>query len=109
MSGDKLGPFPGALLRTLQTALPLEYSPPGETLFRERCNWATPFTCALAANTYTVYIIHWPIVVALQYLLHPLHLPPLLAAISVFLLGLPISFLLSHYVVRKIPGTRRIL
>jgi len=37
------------------------------TLFREKCDWTTPFLKTMSRSSYAAYIIHMPIVLAVQY------------------------------------------
>jgi fucose 4-O-acetylase-like acetyltransferase len=79
-------------------------------LFRERFN--TPVRKlgrALARSVYCVYIIHMPVVVAIQYGLAdvPWH-PAILAGITA-VLAIPISFAVSHFLILRLPGAKALL
>lgn len=78
-------------------------------LFKQRMNRSGTFSKTLAANAYTVYIIHYPIVVLLQYALGSMELWALVKFIVVAVLGILISFLGSWGIIRRIPFLRSIL
>ena len=78
------------------------------TLFRERFNTTTPFWQVLGTDAYGAYLVHVPIVVALQYATSGMPAGPVPKFLLVTLLGIPLSFLVSHYL-RKMPGVERVL
>jgi glucans biosynthesis protein C len=78
------------------------------TLFRERFNTTTLFWQMLGNDAYGAYLVHVPLVVALQYATGGIPLGALPKFLLVTLLGIPISFLVSHYL-RKMPGVQRVL
>lgn len=78
------------------------------TLFRRRYNGQSRLWQFLSTHAYTVYIIHATVIVAVAYALSGIQLPVLLKFGVAVLLALPLCFA-SAYVVRKLPGARRIL
>jgi glucan biosynthesis protein C len=78
-------------------------------LFRGRFNVQGRIAKALSDNSFTVYLIHVPVVVFLQYLLIGVNIHPLIKFALVCLAGVPACFLLSHYVVRRLPYAKQIL
>jgi len=62
----------------------------------------------LAENTYGTYILHVPVVVALQYAFDPVHAGAFTLFAIVSILSIPGAFLASFFV-RLIPGVKRIL
>lgn len=78
-------------------------------LFRERFNGQRKIQRALSSNVYSVYLIHILVIVSLQYALVGVGLHPIGKFALVVALGIPFSFLLSYYVVRRLPFTKRIL
>lgn len=78
-------------------------------LFKKRFNTPGPFARALAGNTFTVYLIHIPIVVFFQYLLIGIALDPLIKFVIVGTTGVIVAFATSHYVIRRIPYAKNIL
>ena len=78
-------------------------------LFRYRFNALGKLTKALADNSFTVYLIHVPVIVFLQWLLIGADIPSLAKFGLVCLVGVPLCFLLSHYVVRRLPYAKYVL
>jgi surface polysaccharide O-acyltransferase-like enzyme len=62
----------------------------------------------LSENTYGTYILHVPVVVALQYAFDPVHAGAFTLFVIVSILSTPGAFLVSFFV-RLIPGVKRIL
>jgi hypothetical protein len=78
-------------------------------LFKNRYYSQTAFTKALANNAFTVYLIHIPIVVFLQYLLIGVATDPLIKFVITGTAGVILAFATSHYVIRRLPYAQRIL
>ncbi|WP_424359385.1 acyltransferase family protein [Methanocella sp. MCL-LM] len=79
------------------------------SVFRDRYNAQGKAVKAMADSSFTVYLIHIPVIVFLQYLLIGITIHPLLKFALVCLVGVPACFLLSHYVVRRLPLAKHIL
>jgi len=77
-------------------------------LFRERFNRQGPVTQAAAASSYTVYIIHAPIIILFALAVRGLHLYPLLKFAVAAIVTIPITFVIAN-VLRQLPLARRIL
>lgn len=77
--------------------------------FRRNYNRPSSLWEHMSNNAYTVYIIHAPVIVLLSYLLKEIHIYPLIKLVLVAAAGVPLCFILSHYLVRRIPGVNRIL
>lgn len=77
-------------------------------LFRERLNRQGRLVRDLAASTYTVYLFHVPVIVALQYSVRYIALGPLTKFFIVFLIALPAAFAIGS-ALRRIPLARAIL
>lgn len=69
-------------------------------LFRSRYDRQGPLLEKMAANAYTVYIIHAPVLVGLSCLVRDLHIYPLLKFALVTATCIPLCFALS-----RLPGT----
>jgi len=76
--------------------------------FRERFNKAGPVAKSMAANVYTVYIIHATIIIALQILMLSINIPTIIKFFIVSLIAIPLCFTLS-ILIRRIPYARRVL
>lgn len=63
----------------------------------------------LSENSFSIYIIHQGIIVYLQYLLRPLTVSCYVKFAIVYAFGLLLSYLVSEYVLRRLPGLREIL
>jgi glucan biosynthesis protein C len=77
--------------------------------FRRKYNTQTSLTKTLSDNAYTVFIIHAPVIVAVSYAMRNVQIFPLLKFALVSFLGVSLCFLLSHFVVRRIPYSDRVL
>jgi glucans biosynthesis protein C len=78
-------------------------------LFKNRFNSQGPLAKALANNAFTVYLIHVPVIVFLQYLLIGVALDPLVKFAIVGALGVVLSFAISHYAIRRLPYAKYVL
>ncbi|VVB68730.1 Acyltransferase family protein [uncultured archaeon] len=78
-------------------------------LFKNRFNSQGSITKALANDTFTVYLIHIPIIVLLQYLLIGIAIDSLVKFAIVGAVGIPLVFAISHYVIRRLPYAKYIL
>lgn len=77
-------------------------------LFRERLNTTSKFTRFLAANAFSVYIIHQTVLYFLQALGLLVELPATLKFIIISLIAVPLCFFLSD-LIRRIPCAKRVL
>ncbi|UCH63935.1 MAG: acyltransferase family protein [Fidelibacterota bacterium] len=77
-------------------------------LFREQLNRQGNLVRKMSAAAYTVYIIHFFLLVTLQFTIADAGLPPFLKFVIVTLLGIPLCFAVSHFII-KLPLARRIL
>ena len=76
--------------------------------FRERLNQAGPIAKSMAANVYTVYIIHQTVLYTLNVLLLGINIPTIVKFLIAGLIAVPVCFLLSS-LIRRIPYARRVL
>jgi peptidoglycan/LPS O-acetylase OafA/YrhL len=79
------------------------------SLFKNKFNSQGPLAKALASNSFTVYLIHIPVIVFLQYLLIGVSIDSLAKFAIVGAIGVLLSFAISHYVVRRLPYAKYIL
>lgn len=77
--------------------------------FKEKINRPNKYLSFLSNNAFTVYVFHAPIIVSLTILLRNWYIQPFLKFIVLTFISLPICFLASHFVFRKIPVLKRIL
>jgi glucan biosynthesis protein C len=59
--------------------------------------------------SYTVYIIFAPVIVLLAYAIAGVQIYPLLKFVLASAIAVPLCFLISNYVIRKIPPARALL
>ncbi|MCL4401053.1 MAG: acyltransferase family protein, partial [Acidobacteria bacterium] len=78
-------------------------------VFRERFNAQSAFGRALARNAYAVYLVHLPLVVLVQFALEGTAFGPLTLFALATMGGLALSFAVSEYGVRRIPGAARVV
>ena len=76
--------------------------------FREKFNRTGPLVKSLAANVYTIYIVHATILFSLQILLMPGNIPTFLKFLIAGLLAVPVCYLVSSFM-RRIPYAKRVL
>ncbi|MFX1358648.1 MAG: acyltransferase family protein, partial [Promethearchaeota archaeon] len=79
------------------------------TLFRRKYNQQGKVTKNLSQNAYTIYIIHAPVLIFISILFLYIFLPALLKFIIVLPIVLLVCLLISHFILRKIPGAKRVL
>lgn len=78
-------------------------------LFHKGLNHQGRILKAIAGSAYGVYILHPPLIVFLSCSLKSVIINPVLKFGLVTLIGVPLCFLVTHYLVRKIPGVSKIL
>ncbi|KYK33413.1 MAG: acyltransferase family protein [Theionarchaea archaeon] len=76
--------------------------------FREKVNLQGRLQRALSANVYAVYLIHFPVVIFVQYTLIGVMLHPFMKFLVVTMAGILFSFLISHFI-RTLPFAEKIL
>ncbi len=78
-------------------------------LFKEHYNWQGEFERFMSENYFAVYFIHAPILILVTLALRDLLWPPLLKFIIASAISVPLCFLTSHLVLKRIPLLKRIL
>ena len=78
-------------------------------LFREKGNGDHQLSKSLASHIFVVYFLHVPIVVFLQFMFSGLQVMILTKFLRTSILGIILSFLISHYVWRKIPFLKNLM
>ncbi|MFX1256329.1 MAG: acyltransferase family protein [Promethearchaeota archaeon] len=79
------------------------------TLFRKKFNTQGKASKILSENSYTIYLIHAPVLVSIAILFVGLLIPPLLKFAIVLFIVLLLCYVISHFILRRIPGTKRVL
>ena len=78
-------------------------------LFRRRFDRQGGVAKLMSANAYAVYIIHPLVIIPLAMVLSPLVLYPVLKWLLAVPLGVGLCFLVSEYVVRRLPLAKKVL
>jgi hypothetical protein len=78
-------------------------------LFREKLNHRGPLTGWLSDNSFCVYFIHTPILIAVTHALHGWAASKPLKFLCATLLGATVSYLAAAFVLRRIPILKRVL
>lgn len=78
-------------------------------LFKDLFNSQGQIAKAMADNSFTVYLIHIPFILFLQYLLIGIPIDPLIKFAIVGAIGIPLVFAISHFVIRRLPYAKYIL
>ncbi|MFJ7237851.1 acyltransferase [Streptomyces olivaceus] len=99
---------PAALWAAYESALCVALCVGLLTLFRAVAAGGTRWSRELAADSYGVYIVHLPLVVAVQYALADRSTSATGLWLTVSVLAVPAAFLLAAGV-RRLPGARRVL
>ncbi|MFX0133978.1 MAG: acyltransferase [Candidatus Hodarchaeota archaeon] len=79
------------------------------TLFRKKWNIQGKATKTVSANAYTMYLIHAPVLVGISVLFVVVLIFALVKFVIVLAIVLLLCLLISHYFLRRIPGTKRVL
>jgi surface polysaccharide O-acyltransferase-like enzyme len=78
-------------------------------LFRRRFDHQGSLGRFFSKNAYTAYIIHAPIIVCLAWVLRDVSIYPLLKYVLVAPLAIGLCFVFSHFAVRRIPLSEKVL
>jgi len=78
-------------------------------LFREKFNRQGPLVRWLSANSFSVYLLHTPILIAITLVIRSFDVPKPVKFLCATGLGVVFSFLASGFVFRKIPWLKRVL
>lgn len=78
-------------------------------IFREKCNKQSKLVKVLSDSSFGVYMFHAPIIISVSLILANLQLYPIAKFFLACIIGLPLSFTLSHFVFRRIPLLKKVL
>ncbi len=78
-------------------------------LFRDRFNGQGRFARWMSRSSFTAYLFHTPLLIAVTLALQRFSAPPAIKFVAASLLAVPVTFILSACLFRKIPGLRRVL
>ena len=77
--------------------------------FREKYNHQSPLKRVLTDNVYTVFIIHAPVLVVVGLAFRNITLYPLAKFTLVLCVVVSLCFVISHFIIRRLPYAKRIL
>ena len=77
--------------------------------FREKYNHQNPLKRVLTDNVYTVFIIHAPVLVVVGLAFRNITLYPLAKFALVLCVVVSLCFVISHFIIRRLPYAKRIL
>ena len=77
--------------------------------FREKFNEQGTKSKILSENAYTIYLIHAPVLVGISLLFVIVFIPALLKFVIVFSIVIILCLIISHFLLRRIPGAKRVL
>jgi glucan biosynthesis protein C len=78
-------------------------------IFRDAWDRQNTLVHTMTQNSYAVYMFHPPIIVGVTLLLAAVVLYPIAEWLMLCVICVPLCFLLTHFIVRKIPGLKDIL
>jgi fucose 4-O-acetylase-like acetyltransferase len=78
-------------------------------IFRERHNHQSKLIKVMSDNSFAVYVFHAPIIIAAAILIHPLNLPPIVKFVILCVVCIPLVFVFTHFVIRRIPLLKRVM
>ncbi|WFR59473.1 acyltransferase family protein [Anaerocolumna sp. AGMB13025] len=78
-------------------------------VFKEKCNKQSKLIKTMSGSSFTVYMFHGPIIITLSLILFYVHMHPILKFLTACIIGLPVSFLLCNFIIRRIPILNKIL
>ncbi len=78
-------------------------------LFKEKYNKQNKLVKALSDSSFAVYMFHAPIIITITLLFKPVLLPPLVKFIIMCIVSIPICFILSHFIFKRIPLLKKVI
>ncbi len=79
------------------------------TVFREKFNHQSKFIKTLSDNSFTVYMFHPLIIVAITLFFKSLDFPPIVKWLILSVICVPLCFAIAHFIFRKIPLLKNVL
>ena len=78
-------------------------------IFREKLNRQSKLIKKMSDNSFTVYMFHPAIIVAVALLLRTLTLMPIIKWLMLCIICIPLCFAMAYFVIRKIPLLKNVL
>lgn len=79
------------------------------SIFKEKYNKQGKWVKRMSDSSFTVYMFHSPIIIIVSLVLLNIKIAPIPKFIVACLIGCPLSFLISHNIIRRIPLLKKIL
>ena len=78
-------------------------------VFKEKHNKQSKLVKILSDNSFAVYVFHAPIIITVSILMRNIQLPPVLKFFMACVIGIPFTFVVTHFILRKIPLLKKVL
>jgi hypothetical protein len=78
-------------------------------LFKEKYNKQNRLVKTLSDSSFAVYMFHAPIIITITLLFKPVLLPPLVKFIIMCIVSIPICFILSFFIFKRIPLLKKVI
>ena len=75
----------------------------------QKFNYQSKFVKSLADSSFTVYMFHPPIIVAVALLFRPVALLPIIKWVILCIICVPLCFAAAHFILRRIPLLKNVL
>lgn len=79
------------------------------SLFKENYNRQNNLVRKMSENAFSVYVFHAPVIITLTLLFAPVTLLPLVKFFILTAISIPVCFIFTNYIVRKIPFMKKLL
>jgi glucans biosynthesis protein C len=79
------------------------------TLFREKYNYQGKLVKVLSDNSFAVYVFHAPIIIAASQLIKTVTLLPIIKFAILCIVCIPVCFIFTHIVIKRIPLLKRVM
>jgi surface polysaccharide O-acyltransferase-like enzyme len=77
--------------------------------FKRKFNYSSKYCKRLSANSYSIFILHYPFVLTMQYLLLNWQITPVIKFLIVVIISFSSSYLISEYIIHRIPIIKKIM
>lgn len=78
-------------------------------VFREKHNQQNRLMKIMSNDSFCVYMFHAPVIISVSLLLKPVTMYPIAKFLLAAVMGLPVCFLIAHFVLKKIPLLNKVL
>lgn len=78
-------------------------------VFRARHNSQSRLIKAMSDSSFSVYVFHALVIIMVSLLIRDFEMYPILKFAVAAIIGVPLTFLVSHFIFRRVPGLKKIL